>query len=56
MNGLGNKYSQDGVCLNSFDGGFVNKEVKCTNKTKTAQTAKWYNCIYTWGFSNELET
>ena len=27
-------YSQDSICLNSFDCAFVDKEIKCTNKTK----------------------
>ena len=35
MNDLCYKYSQDGVCLNSFDCVFVHKEVRCANKTKT---------------------
>ena len=66
MNDLYYKYSQDGVCLNSFDYVFVHKEIRCTNKTeikdgfqytniKTITTSR-YNYIYSWGFSNELET
>ena len=34
MNDLCYEYSQDGVCLNSFDCVFVHKEVRCTNKTE----------------------
>ena len=59
MSDLGYEYSQDGVCLSSFDHVdlvFVHKEVRSTNETKTAQNTKLYNYIYTRGFSNELET
>ena len=34
MNDLCYEYSQDGVCLNSFDCVFVHKEVRCTSKTE----------------------
>ena len=34
MNDLCYEYSQDGVCLNSFDCVFVHKEARCTNKTE----------------------
>ena len=34
MNDLYYEYSQDGVCLNSFDCAFVYKKVRCTNKTE----------------------
>ena len=40
MNDLGYEYSQDGVRLNRFDRGFVQKKVRRTNETKTAQNAK----------------
>ena len=40
MNDFGYEYSQDGVCLSSFNRVFVHKEVRGTNETKTAQTAK----------------
>ena len=40
MNDLSYEYSQDGVYLNRFDLCFVQKEVRRTNETKTAQTAK----------------
>ena len=66
MNDLYYKYSQDGVCLNSFDYVFVHKEIRCTNKTeikdgfqytnKKPITTSRYNYIYNWGFNNELET
>ena len=34
MNGLCYEYSQDGICLKSFDCAFVHKEVRYTNKTE----------------------
>ena len=34
MNGLCYEYSQNGVCLKSFDFVFVHKEVRCTSKTE----------------------
>ena len=34
MNDLRYEYSQDGVCLKSFDRVFVHKEVSCTSKTE----------------------
>ena len=40
MNDLDYEYCQEGVFLNSFNLVFVHKEVRCTNETKTAQTAK----------------
>ena len=43
MNDLCYKYSQDGVCLNSFDCVFVHKEVRCANKTKTKDGLQYTN-------------
>ena len=34
LNDLGYEYSQDGVCLNSFDCVFVYEKMRCTNETK----------------------
>ena len=34
MKDLCYEYSQNGVCLNSFDCVFVHKEVRCTSKTE----------------------
>ena len=63
MNDLYYEYSQDGVCLNSFDCVFVYKKVRCTNKTEIKTniqtkniTTRWYNYMYAWLFSNEPET
>ena len=34
MKDLCYEYSQNSVCLNSFDSDFVHKEASCTNKTE----------------------
>ena len=43
MNDLCYEYSQDGVCLNSFDCDFVHKEVSCTNKTEVKYELHYIN-------------
>ena len=43
MNDLYYEYSQDGVCLNSFNGVFVHKEVWCTNKTEIKDGLQYTN-------------
>ena len=43
MNGLCYEYSQDGVCLNSFDCVFVHKEVRCINKTEIKDGLQYTN-------------
>ena len=45
MNDLCYEYSQDGVCLNSFDYVFVQKEVRCTSKTEKTITIRRYKYI-----------
>ena len=37
------EYSQNGVCLNSFDFVFVHKEVRCTNKTELKDGLQYRN-------------
>ena len=37
------EYSQDDVCLNSFDCVFVHKEIRCANKTKIKDRLKYTN-------------
>ena len=43
MNDLCYEYSQNGVCLNSFDCAFVHKEVRCTKKTKINDGLQYAN-------------
>ena len=43
MNDLCYEYSQNGVCLNSFDCVFVHKEVRCTNKTEINDGLQYAN-------------
>ena len=43
MNDLCNEYSQDGLCLNSFNYVFVHKEVWCTNKTEIKDGLQYTN-------------
>ena len=43
MNDLCSEYSQDGVCLNSFDCAFVHKEVRCTKKTEIKDVLQYKN-------------
>ena len=43
MNDICYEYSQDGVCLNSFDCVFVHKEVRCTNKTEIKDGLQYTN-------------
>ena len=43
MNDLCYEYSQDSVCLNSFDCDFVDKEVRCTNKTEVKDALQYTN-------------
>ena len=43
MKDLCYEYSQNGVCLNSFDFVFVHKEVRCTNKTELKDGLQYRN-------------
>ena len=43
MNDLRCEYSQDGVCLKSFDRVFVYKEVRCTSKTEIKDGLEFTN-------------
>ena len=43
MKDLCYEYSQNGVCLNSFDCVFVHKEARCTNKTEIKQGLYYRN-------------
>ena len=63
MNDLCHEYSQGGAFLYSFDCAFVHKDVGCTNKTEIKDWLQYKDkklpgdiIIYTWGFSNELES
>ena len=65
MNDLYYEYSQDGVCLNSFDCVFVHREIRCINKTEIKDGLHYTNkklslpgdiiIYYTWEISNELK-
>ena len=37
------EFSQDGVCLISFDCVFVHKEIRCVNKTKIKDRLQYTN-------------
>ena len=43
MNDLRYEYSQNGVCLKSFDRVFVHKEVRCTSKTEIKDGLQYTN-------------
>ena len=43
MNDLCYEYSEDGVCLNSFDCDFVDKEIRCTFKTEIKDGLQYTN-------------
>ena len=43
MNDLCFEYSQNSVCLNSFDCAFVDKEIRCRNKTEIKDGLQYTN-------------